>query len=66
LKQVHLQKTLLTFLSLWLGMTFAVDFVAIPQAFKNIPDSEIAGNLGIQVFSIFNKAEVIFGIIILF
>lgn len=51
--------------SMWLGMTMAVDFVAVPLVFQTLSSLQDAGRLGIAVFSRFNNIELILGFLIL-
>lgn len=62
MEQNKIQKLFLIIFSLWFGMTIMVDFVAIPQAFRTLPNKEMAGQLGVKVFSIFNWFEVVFAL----
>jgi hypothetical protein len=48
--------------SLWLGLTIAVDFVAVPLVFRTISHLNEAGSLGIAVFSRLNDFEILIGV----
>lgn len=55
----------LSIVSMWLGMTALVDFVAVPTLFRNISNLEEAGNVGMIIFSSFNKIELFFILLII-
>lgn len=45
--------------SSWLGMSILVDFFVVPTVFSHIDDFFMAGDLGIALFTKFNRVEII-------
>ena len=59
-------KKLLSSISIsWLLMTLFVDIKAVPTIFRNISSRLEAGRVGMEIFSSFNKVELIFAFLIL-
>ena len=52
-------------LGIWLGLTCFIDFIAVPKAFQTISSRQEAGTLGMIIFHTFNKAEILFSLILL-
>lgn len=59
------KKLYLSLLSLWLGLTCFVDFIAVPTVFRNVSSRAEAGDIGMIVFSLVNKVEFVCAIIVL-
>lgn len=59
-------KLIVLSLSAWFFLSVFIDFIVVPGAFKIVGDIFKAGNLGITVFTAFNKFEVLFGAILVF
>ncbi len=57
-----LLKFLLIFLGGWFFTTCVVDFVAVPNVFRTVTNLKEAGNVGIKVFTTYNKLELIFAL----
>jgi len=57
--------TLLIIFTSWLATTLIIDFMIIPGAFRLLQDIEKAGQLGLYIFSHYNKIELIMGVICL-
>ncbi|MBT3586663.1 MAG: DUF4149 domain-containing protein [Halobacteriovoraceae bacterium] len=61
MKFTHFKSIALIFVSSWFSMTCLIDFLAVPLLFRNVPDAEIAGKIGMKIFSTFNSLELGFG-----
>ncbi len=58
-------KIFLVVLGIWLGLTCFLDFIAVPTVFRTISSRQQAGELGMLLFHTFNKAEILFSLILL-
>ncbi len=50
------------FNSIWFSLTCLINFLIVPNLFRNIESVETAGSLGILFFTTFNKLEIALGI----
>lgn len=52
----------LLLLGAWLALTCFVDFIAVPTVFRESVSRQDAGNIGMIVFSVVNKMELVFSV----
>ncbi len=56
----HLYKLSLMIVFAWLVTTSFIDFIAVPTIFRTVTNSSEAGDVGMTIFSTYNKIEVFF------